>query len=113
MNRNADLDLRVYAVGYSMRDSDSPEAFSPAQERLPDPRVTESEGVGCGYLDGVPTGNKGPVQWAAFYLYYKDAVWEEEPTQLLAAGRTILDDQRKWAGAIASLEGSKASDERD
>ena len=47
------------------------------------------------------------------YLYDKDAVWEEEPTPRLASGWTILDDRRKWAGAIASLEGSKASDEEN
>ena len=73
MNRNADLNLRVYAVVYSMRASDSPEAFSPAQERLADPRVThyrdEPQVVGCGYLDGVPAGYTGPVPWTAFYVF--------------------------------------------
>ena len=115
MRRNPELGLRVYAVWYSMLGSDSPEAFPAAQEFLSDSRVThywdEPKDVGRWYLDVVPTGYKGRIQWDAFYLYSDDSVWDDEPTDLLAWGRTILDDRRKLTEALGSLDGSSASNE--
>jgi len=107
LKRNPDPNVKVYAVWYEMIEGDSPTAYPEARGLLPDKRVThywdQPKEVGRWYLDAVPTGYAGPIQWDAFYLYNPEAVWEDQPGPPVTWGRTILKDRQKLADAVASL----------
>jgi len=105
---NADLEIQVYAIWFSMLPTDSPEAFPAAQLLMSDPRIRHywdsRRAVGAGYKTWVPSSVTGPIEWDAFYLYSADAVWTSEaPPEQIAAGRTILETRRSLAAAISRL----------
>jgi hypothetical protein len=110
LTRYPNLPIEVYAVWYEMYPGDSSDDFPVAQKLMPDRRVTHwwdpSKDVGRWFTHVVPTNLKGEIQWDAFYLYGKDAVWDEgDPAPLLAWGRTILNDRKKLADKIEELAG--------
>ncbi len=107
LKRNPKLDLKVYAVWYEMYPGDSPDDFPGARTLLPDRRVVhywdQAKDVGRWFYGLVPTTTKGNIEWDAFYLYDKDSVWTDRPTNMLTSGRTILVDRRKLRDAAAQL----------
>ena len=92
-----------------MLPTDSPEAFPDAQLVMPDPRVKHywdsRRALGARYKNWVPSPVRGPIEWDAFYLYPADAVWiGDVPPRHHASGRTILEQRRGLADAIAGLK---------
>jgi len=94
--------LRVYAVWFDMVPGDARSRWP--RKVLTDPRVEhfwdEAKEVGTWYARQVPSirdrltpesrWNDGEVLWDAYLLYGADARWEDEPTHLIAWGRTIV-----------------------
>lgn len=110
LKRYPELPIRVYAIWYEMYPGDSPDDFPAARRLMPDRRVTHwwdpSKDVGRWFTKVVPTDLKGDIQWDAYYLYGKQASWEEEPpSPLLTWGRTILRDRKKLSDEIEHLAG--------
>jgi len=107
LKRNPKLDLKVYAIWYEMYPGDSPDDFPGARTLLPDRRVVhywdQAKDVGRWFYGLVPTTTKGNIEWDAFYLYDKDSVWTDRPSNMLTWGRTILVDRRKLRDAATQL----------
>lgn len=107
LKRNPTLNVKTYAVWYEMYPGDSPDDFPAARKMMPDKRVThywdQAKDVGRWFYGFVPSNVKGDIEWDAFYLFDKDAVWADKPTRLLTSGRTILRDRRKLTAKIAEL----------
>jgi hypothetical protein len=116
LTKNADTDLRVYAIWFSMYPTDRRELW-PA-DILTDSRVVnlwdEGKEVGTlyasrfGEMEGtvVPesTGWRGtPILWDSYLVYGPDARWEDAPTGLRRWGRTILKTQDGLSKAVDDL----------
>jgi hypothetical protein len=110
LKRNPTLDVKVYAVWYEMYPGDSPDDFPAARAFMPDKRVTHfwdtGKDVGGWFYGFVPSNVKGEIEWDAFYLFDKTAVWTDKPTGMLTSGRTILEQRRNLTSKIAELLGS-------
>ena len=109
LKRNPTLDVKVYAVWYEMYPGDSPDDFPAARTLMPDKRVNHywdpGKDVGRWFYGFVPSNVKGEIEWDAFYLFDKTAVWTDKPTALLTSGRTILQERRNLTSKIAELLG--------
>jgi hypothetical protein len=111
LKRNPKLDLKVYAIWYEMYPGDSPEDFPEARTLLPDRRVMhywdQPKDVGRWFYGMVPTNTSGNIEWDAFYLYDRNAVWTgDKPSALLTWGRTILEDRGKLRERVTQLAGA-------
>ena len=109
LKRNPTLNVKVYAVWYEMYPGDSPDDFPAARAFMPDKRVSHywdpGKDVGRWFYGFVPSNVKGEIEWDAFYLFDKTAVWNDKPTELLTSGRTILQERRNLTSKIAELLG--------
>lgn len=109
LKRNPTLEVKVYAVWYEMYPGDSPDDFPAARALMPDRRVAHywdpGKDVGRWFYGFVPSNVKGEIEWDAFYLFDKTAVWTDTPTALLTSGRTILQERRNLTSTIAELLG--------
>jgi hypothetical protein len=109
LKRNPTLDVKVYAIWYEMYPGDSPDDFPAARGLMPDKRVTHlwdpGKDVGRWFYGFVPSDVRGEIEWDAFYLFDKTSVWNDKPTALLTAGRTILRERRNLTSKIAELMG--------
>ena len=109
LKRNPTLDVKVYAVWYEMYPGDSPDDFPAARTLMPDRRVSHywdpGKDVGRWFYGFVPSNVTGEIEWDAFYLFDKTAVWTDKPTALLTSGRTILQERRNLTSKIAELLG--------
>jgi hypothetical protein len=107
------LDVRVYAIWFSMYPTDA-RARWPAP-LLTDERVThrwdERRLVGGWYWDELPwiwarkapeslVPQAGPV-WDAYFLYAREAAWDDRPTHLVSWGYTIM---RSRAALLRELD---------
>ena len=109
LRRNPTLDVKVYAVWYEMYPGDSPDDFPAARKLMPDKRVTHywdpAKDVGRWFYGFVPSNVSGEIEWDAFYLFDRTAVWTDTPTALLTSGRTILQERQNLRSKIDELLG--------
>lgn len=107
--KNPSAKLRVYAIWFNMYRGDERSKWP--SDLLTDPRVVhfwdEQKVVGtwygkhADYLDL----SQGNVLWDAFLLYGADSRWDDKPSHLMSAGRTIVakrEDLRKGLQTLLS-----------
>jgi hypothetical protein len=96
------VDVRVYAIWFSMMPADSRSTW-PAQ-LMTDPRVIhrwdEAKAIGTFFGQNKPrmqpqlasdsNGTGGDILWDSYLVYDTDAKWEAFPTSLTLWGRTII-----------------------
>lgn len=122
LDAHADLDVRVYAVWFSMYPGDERDRWPSTV--LQDHRVThlwdERAALGRWYgerlsamedqLAPESTGVEPPILWDAYLAYGPDAHWSDTPTGLRQWGRTILltrESLRTTVQALAAEDGSR------
>ena len=116
LNAHKDLDLRVYAVWFSMYPGDERERWPEASLR--DRRVRhywdEKTDVGEWYAarfdsmrDKLVPGSKGvdpPILWDAYLVYGPESRWEDAPSGLRRWGRTILLTKNELRQEVEALK---------
>jgi hypothetical protein len=90
VERYPKADLKVYAVWFDMIWTDSRSRWP--GDILKDPRVVhfwdEDKAVGRWYASH--SGHRN-VWWDTYLLYGPESRWQENPSQLISMGSTILD----------------------
>ena len=115
LSKNSNSDLVVYAVWFRMMPSDDrssrPAAFTD------EPRVVEfwDEPQMLGRWLALHPQFKdkglvdGGVMWDTFLLFGRESRWETEPSHLMSAGYTIVDERKRLEAdlpkALAPLAG--------
>ena len=96
-------DLRVFAVWLNQRVTDERGAIDASI--LDDPRVTQywdSEGITGTYFADNDLGGLGASGFVydVFYVFDRDATWQQEPGPLGAAGGPVLSEGEKLLRAL-------------
>jgi hypothetical protein len=92
LEKHPDLDLKVYAIWFNMVATDDRSLWD--SELLNDPRVVylwdQDKIVGRWFGSHPHYGNGKAAWWDTYLLYGPDSTWEQEPTELISTGHTIL-----------------------
>ena len=93
MDKYADEDLKVYVVWMPMLASDARDKWKPAL--IDDARIEHfwngSRTIGKWFTDNMKTcGTLGPIAWDAYYLFDKNAEWEDAPAPVVACGTPVF-----------------------
>jgi hypothetical protein len=95
LEKNREVQLKVYAVWFNMMWSDSRDRWP--RDVLTDPRVAhfwdEAKVVGRWYEENVThqgTPGGGRVEWDAYFLYGHDASWGEKAAPVSSWGHPIV-----------------------
>ncbi len=118
LEANPDSRIRVYAVWFSMLETDAKEQWK--HSRMTDSRVAhfwdEQKLLGKRLAKHIEPKSdwlirtKSKVEWDAIYLFGPEAVWGENkeiPSPLIVWGRTILGARKKIMAKIPSLLNEK------
>ena len=92
LQKHPDLDLKVYAIWFNMVATDDRSRWDSSLIR--DPRVLylwdPEKVVGRWFGKHPDYGNGSAVWWDTYLLYGREATWEQQPTDLISTGHTIL-----------------------
>ena len=98
------LDIQVYAIWFKMLPSDHRGAWD--NTRMVDPRVQhfwdEARDIGTWYAEN-ESFSHGSIAWDIYYLYGRDAVWEEALGPLQRSGYTVFGDRNQLLDEVMSL----------
>ncbi|HEX2463650.1 MAG TPA: hypothetical protein VHR17_03430 [Thermoanaerobaculia bacterium] len=105
MQDHPELDVAVYAVWFSMVDTDERERWQPGL--LDDPRVRHfwDEGKVAGrwfaaHDQTLGVDFEGETLWDVFFVFSRDARWNELPTAMTAWGRPVIQEKRMLRRAV-------------
>jgi hypothetical protein len=107
LEERPDAKLAVYAIWLPMLGGDARDEWDPAV--LDDERVAhfwDEERVSGKWLGDHETGDLGSpggVVWDAYLLFGPDARWEDEPSELVAAGAPIIGETDELGRETAKL----------
>jgi hypothetical protein len=105
--KHASANLKVYAIWFNMYPGDARSKWPAAL--LTDARVLhfwdEQRVVGTwfGKHPDYTSLSQGRVLWDAFLLYGAEARWEDTPTPLISAGRTIVAKREELRQSLPPL----------
>ncbi len=112
MEEHPELDVAVYAVWFSMVDSDERARWQPAL--LADPRVRHfwDEGKVTGrwfaaHDRALGVGFEGETLWDVFFVFPREARWSDLPSPMTAGGRPVIHEKKALRRAV--LEAAKAA----
>jgi len=98
------LDIQVYAIWFKMLPSDHRGAWN--SNLLTDLRVhhywDEPREVGTWYAEN-NLFSHGSIAWDVYYLYGRDAVWDEFPEPLQRSGYTVFGDRNNLLDEVENL----------
>lgn len=106
------LNLEVYAVWVPILRGDKKKRVSRAAKTLVDRWVVHywdgDQQVGKWFRENLTPDYSGKVQWAAFFLYDRDAQWSpSSPPVEEVWGRTIIGQSKKLTQALRRITGKK------
>lgn len=112
LEKQPDADLHVYAVWFSMLESDSRPRWP--RDALTDPRVEhfwdEKRVLGRWYADDLKLklwsrtlGTWTDALWDAYLLYDPEARWSSGPRPLFAWGTTIMETREELRAKLKAL----------
>ena len=100
-----DAPLQVYAIWFNMYPGDDHSRWP--EGLLTDNRVIQlwdaEQVVGSWYGEHVTRREAGHIEWDAWFLYGKEAIWEDGPEPLEGWGRTIAGTRKELAEKISGL----------
>ena len=110
MDKYVDEDLKAYVVWMPMLASDERDKWKASL--LDDSRMTHywngSQTVGRWFTENVKSCDSlGPVAWDAYYLFDKDATWEDAPAPVVACGTPVYKAANALAEALEKIFGSE------
>ena len=114
LEKNPKLDVAVYAVWFNMIPTDARSEWP--TDRLADSRVTHfwdaQKVAGRWYASHVTRPGSDRVEWDAFFLYGRPAMWpdpaEDAPSHMITWGRTIIGSHEKLQVAFENLLAAEA-----
>ena len=104
LERNPQIDLKVYAVWFNVLVSDDRSSWP--DEIFSDPRVTEywdAGGATPRWFGSRYGSASGSFAWDIYYLFDPMARWQEEPPQPASSGRTIVASRGALSEALVGL----------
>ncbi len=123
LEKQPNADVRVYAIWFSMIESDSRPAWP--RDALTDPRVThlwdEERALGRWYAQDLKLKvwsrtlkTSTDALWDAYLLYGPEARWTSGPKPLVSWGATIMESRKELLPNLQSLirESIKKDSER-
>jgi hypothetical protein len=81
-------------------------------EILRDPRVSvfwdEGKRIGRWYEENVTklgrrSGDDARIEWDAYFLYAREARWNDDPPRVVSWGRTIYGEKERFARDLTNL----------
>lgn len=114
LEKQPDADVRVYAIRFSMLESDSRPGWP--RDNLTDPRVThlwdEKRVLGRWYARDLKLKilsrtlkRETDALWDAYLLYGPEARWTSSPQPLVGWGAPIVESREELRGKFTSLLG--------
>ena len=104
LERQPDADVRVYAVWFSMLESDSRPAWP--HDTLTDPRVIhlwdEDRDLGRRYAQDLKL-KETKTLWDAYFLYGPEARWTSSPQPLVDWGAPIVESRDELRTKLHTL----------
>lgn len=98
------LDIQIYAIWFNILPSDYKAAWD--ENLLTDSRVQhfwdEAREIGSWYAQN-GLFSHGSIAWDIYYLYGRDAAWEEVPEPLLRSGYTVFGDRKNLLNEINGI----------
>lgn len=108
LDKYADEDLKTYVVWMPMLATDERDKWK--SSLLDDSQLTHywngSRTVGKWFTENMKSCKSlGPVAWDAYYLFDKDATWDEAPAPVVACGTPVFRATEPLAEALEKLFG--------
>ncbi len=106
LDKYAEEDLKVYVVWMPMLATDERDKWKASL--IDDPRMTHywngSQTVGRWFTENMKSCDSlGPVAWDAYYLFDKDATWEDAPAPVVACGTPVFKATDALAEALEKI----------
>ena len=106
MDKYTDKDLNVYVIWMPMLASDERSRWKASM--IDDPRMTHfwdgSHAIGKWFTENVKSCvSLGPIAWDAYYLFDKEATWEEAPSPVVACGTPVYKATEALAEALEKI----------
>ena len=106
MDKYAAEDLKAYVVWLPMVASDERDKWKASL--LDDPRMThywnEDQSVGRWFTENLKSCDSlGPVAWDVYYLFDKEATWDDAPDPVVTCGTPVFRATKTLSKALEEM----------